>query len=143
MQMQEPEQQQWQAEQEYSQYQATYSDSGEVDQQQAYEAGLAASDYQDQKIYPQARQRSKVPPVLGIIFASIGFFVTLAGIIISALALQFSNGRHLWPVGGGVGLAASILLMLVSIAIWVLSLVMLLLRSRRTHSRKSFRGFYF
>lgn len=61
MQMREPEQRQWQAEQEYGQYRATYSDTGEADQQQAYEAGLAANDYQDQKIYPQARQRSQAP----------------------------------------------------------------------------------
>jgi hypothetical protein len=138
MQMQEPEQrQQWQTGQEYDGYGAEYSGAYESDQQQEYEAGLAANDYQGQKIYPQPRQsqRGKVLAILGIIFSSIGFFVTLAGIIISALVLQFSDGREAWQMGGGIGLAASILGMLVCIAIFVISVVWLALRARRARRR--------
>lgn len=138
MQMQEPEQQRRQTGQEYDAYHTGYSGVYEADQQQAYEAGLVANDYQDQKIYPQARQsqRGKVLATLGIIFSSIGFFVTLAGIIISSLVLQFSDGRHTWQLGGGIGLTASILAMLICIAIFVLSIVWLALRSIRAHRRK-------
>ena len=140
MQMQEPEQQQqqqWQAKQEYSGYRAEYPGTYQAEQQQTYEAGLAANDYQGQKIYPQARpsQHGKVLATLGIIFSSIGFFVTLAGIIISSLVLQYSDGRHVWLMGGGIGLAASILGMLVCIAIFVFSVVWLALRSRRARRR--------
>ncbi len=140
MQMQEPEQRQWQTGQEDESYRAdypAYEYEYESEQQSAYEA------YQEQKIYPQAKQgqRSKLFAILGVIFSSTGFFLTLAGIIISAFILQFSDGRHVWLVGGGIGLAVSILLMLVSIAIWILSIVWLALHSERTRRRLRYRGF--
>ena len=142
MQMQEPEQRQWQAGQANENYHTEYS-AYESEQQSAYEAGLAVNDYQEQKIYPQAKQgqRGKLFAILGVIFSSTGFFLTLAGIIISAFILQFADGRHVWLVGGGIGLAVSILLMLVSIAIWIFSIVWLALHSERTRRRLRYRGF--
>lgn len=143
MQMQEPEQQQsWQAAEpeEYEGYHAEYP--GTSDQQQAYAEGLAANDYQAQKIYPQPeqRQRGKMFAILGIVFSSIGFFLMLTGIILSSLVLHFADGRHIWLVGGTIGLIVSILLMLVCIAIFVLSIVWLALRTTRTQLRKRYQG---
>ena len=142
MQMQEPEQrQQWRAGQEYRGYGAEYSGAFESDQQQEDEAGLTANDYQGQKIYPRTRQsqRSQLLAILGIVFSSIGFFLTLAGIILSALVLQYSDGRQAWLMGGGIGLAASILVMLVCITIFVISVVWLAPRTRRARRRNSIR----
>jgi hypothetical protein len=140
MQMQEPEQQhRWQAEETYSAYRPEYSGGYEANQQQTYEAGLAANDYQGQKVYPQPRQsqRGKILAILGIIFSSIVFFVSVAGIVLSSLVLRYADGRHLWQLGGGIGLAGSILVMLVCIGIFVVSVVWLALRAtRRARARR-------
>lgn len=145
MQMQEPEQQQqWQEGYAHEGYRAEYpAYEYESDQQPAYDTGFAANDYQEQKIYPQPkqRQRGKVLPILGIIFSSTGFFLSLAGIILSSLELQFAHGEQAHMVGGGIGLTLSILLMLICIAIWVFSIIRLTLHSVRKHGRRRYYGF--
>lgn len=129
MQMQEPEQGQqsgpeWRASQEYSGYRADYPGRYEQEQQQ--------------KIYPQ-EERSLGATVLGIlaiIFSSIAFSFAIVGIVGSAIVLKYANGQTEILTGGGLGLASSIIVMLASIASFVIAVVVLarphVLRGRAT-----------
>jgi uncharacterized iron-regulated membrane protein len=129
MRMQEPEQ--WQstgqegsASQEYGGYRADYTGRYESEQQQ--------------KIYPQEERgmRGTALVLLAmIILSSVGFFLTVAGIVGSAIVLKFANGQQAILAGGGIGLASSIIAMLVCIAIFVIGVVALAMRARRVGGR--------
>ena len=127
MHMQEPEQwqqsgQEWQTSQEYSGDSINYSGG--------YES--------EQKIYPQEERwlNGTALGIFAIILSSIGFFLTVAGIVASAIVLQFANGRQAVLVGGVIGLLSSIGAMLMCVAIFVIAVVVLALRARRIHRRK-------
>ncbi len=129
MRMQEPEQwqqsgQQSQTNQEYGEYRADYPGKYYSEQQQ--------------KIFPQQEQRLSVTflGIFAIILSSIGFFLTVAGIVASAIVLKFANGQQAVLAGGVIGLLSSIGAMLICIAIFVVSVVVLALRARRVRSRR-------
>jgi hypothetical protein len=116
MRMQEPEQgqqsgQEWQAGQEYSEYRAGYA--GEYDP--------------EQKIYPrdERRMQGRTLGILAIILAAIGFFPAVAGIVGSALVLEYTQGQPEVLAGGVIGLVSSIIVMLVFIALFVIAVVAL------------------
>lgn len=132
MQMQEPEQ--WQqsgqeekASQQYNEYSDNYAGEYEPEQQQ--------------KIFPQSEQRmpGTVLRIIAITLSSIGFFLSVAGIIVSAIVLKYAQGREGWLAGGGVGLVASILVLIVCVAIFVIAMVTLALRMRRVSTRRVYR----
>src|SRR5215472_5040055 len=129
MRMQEPEQwpppsQEWQTNQDYGQYRTDYTERYEPEQEQ-------------QKIYPPEEQRlnSVALGIFAIILSSIGFFLTVAGIVASAIVLKYANGEQAVLVGGIIGLLSSIGAMLICIAIFVFSVVVLSLRTRRVRRR--------
>ena len=129
MHMQEPEQwqqsgQEWQASQEYGEYRADYSGKYEPEQKQ--------------KIYPQEErwQSSSALGIFAIILSSVGFFLTVAGIVASAIVLKYANGQQALLAGGVIGLLSSIGAMLICIAIFVVSVVVLALRARRVRRRQ-------
>ena len=127
MRMQEPEQwqqsgQEWQANQEYGQYRADNSGTFEP----------------EQKIYPQEEQwlNGTALGIFAIILSSIGFFLTVAGIVASAVVLKYTDGQQALLAGGLIGLLSSIGAMLICVAIFVVSVVVLALRTRRVRRRK-------
>lgn len=129
MQMQEPEQwqqsrQSEQASRQYNEYSDNYADRYEPEQQQ--------------KIFPQAEQMlpGTVLRIIAIILSSSGFFLSLAGIIVSAIVLHYAHGHEGWFAGGIVGLVASILILIVCVAIFVIAVVTLALRMRRVRTRR-------
>jgi len=63
--------------------------------------------------------------------SSIGFFLALAGIILSAIALKFANGQQAMLQAGAIGLVSSIVVMLACIAIFVIAVITLAMRLRR------------
>ncbi len=137
MRMEEPEPrqqfgQEWQAKQESSEYRAEYPGRDEAEQQQEYIEVVAGDDSQ-QKIYPQQTwpSRGKVFGILAIVLSSLGFFITIAGIVVSAIVLKYAHGRQEWLAAGVIGLVSSIVVMLVCIAIFVIAVVVLALRGRR------------
>jgi len=128
MRMQEPEQwqqpeQQRQSSQEYSGESADYSTGYEKEQ--------------EQKIYPQKSRwlDGTALAIFAIIFSSIGFFLTVAGIVASAIVLQFVHAQQAVLAGGIIGLLSSIGAMLMCIAIFVFAVVTLTLRARRVRGR--------
>ena len=130
--MQEPEQwqqpeKQWQSSQEYSE---GYS-ADSVDYSEEYESE------QEQKIYPQKSRwlDGTALAIFAIIFSSIGFFLTVAGIVTSAIVLQFGNTQQAVLAGGIIGLLSSIGAMLMCTAIFVIAVVTLSLRARRVRGR--------
>jgi hypothetical protein len=130
MRMQEPEQwqqsgQERQANQEYGEYGAGYSEGYESEQTK-------------QKIYPQEGRwlNGTALGIFAIILSSIGFFLTVAGIVASAIVLQFGHGQQEVLIGGVIGLLSSIGAMLVCVAIFVVSVVVLALRTKRVRSRR-------
>jgi hypothetical protein len=129
MQMHEPEQWQQsgrdeQASQQYNEYSDNYTDRYEPEQQQ--------------KIFPQPEQRlpGTVLRIIAIILSSLGFFLSVAGIIVSALVLHYAHGHEGWLAGGVVGLVASILILIVCVAIFVIAVITLALRMRRVRTRR-------
>jgi len=123
--MQEPEQ--WQTNQEYSQgYSADSAQNS---------AGFESE--QEQKIYPQKSRwlDGTALAIFAIIFSSIGFFFTVAGIVASAIVLQFGHAQQAVLAGGIIGLISSIVAMLMIIGIFVIAVVTLALRSRRFRGR--------
>ena len=128
MRMQEPEQgqqseQEWQTSQGYSGNSIQYLEGFESEQ--------------EQKIYPQEQRwlNGTALGIFAIILSSIGFFLTVAGIVASAIVLQFGHGLQAVLVGGIIGLLSSIGAMLMCVAIFVISVVVLALRARRVRSR--------
>jgi hypothetical protein len=119
MRMQEPEQwqpsnQEFQVSQEDSDYGAGYSGRYEPNQQQ-------------QNIYPQVERRLHAATlgIVTIVLSSIGFFLTVAGIVGAALVLKYANGQDAVLAGGVLGLVSSIIVLIVCVAIFVLSVVAL------------------
>ncbi len=125
MRMQEPEQ--WQSNEEYSQ---GYS-ADSVDYSEEYDSE------QEQKIYPQKSRwlDGTALAIFALIFSSIGFFLTVTGIVASAIVLQFGHAQQAILVGGLIGLLSSIGAMLMCIAIFVFAVVTLALRARRARGR--------
>jgi len=128
MRMQEPEQwqqsgQEWQTGQQYSAESANYSGGYESEQ--------------EQKIYPQQERwlDGNALGIFAIILSSVGFFLTVTGIVASAIVLQFSNGQQAVLAGGVIGLLSSIGAMLMCVAIFVVSVVVVALRARRVRRR--------
>ena len=123
--MQEPEQ--WQTSQEYSKgYSADSVHSlGEYESEQ------------EQKIYLQKPRwlNGTALAIFALIFSSIGFFLTVTGIVASAIVLQFGHAQQAILVGGLIGLLSSIGAMLMCIAIFVFAVVTLALRARRVRGR--------
>jgi uncharacterized iron-regulated membrane protein len=115
--------QEWQTSQEYSGYRGDYSGSYESDQQQ--------------KIYPteQRHLSSKALWAIAIVLTSTGFFLTVAGIVGSAIVLQYANGHAEVVAGGLIGLLSSIGAMLVCIAIFVMAVVTLALAAQKRRGR--------
>ncbi len=121
MRMHEPEQgqpsgQEWQASQEYGEYRAEYPGR-----------------YESEQIYPQEEPRSggTVLGIIAILLSSIGFFLAVTGIVGSAIVLKYANGQQEALVGGAIGLASSIIVMLIFIAIFVSAVVTLALQAGR------------
>jgi len=135
MRMQEPEQ--WQQArqegQEGSNLGSAYSGRYDPEAQQEYIEVGAGDDFQEQKIYPQEQVSSQrtARSTIAIILSSIGFFLALAGIIFSSFALQFANGQQGMLQAGVIGLVSSIVVMLVSIATFVIAVITLVMRLRR------------
>ena len=125
MRMQEPEQ--WQSSQEYSE--GYSADSGHYSEEFESE--------QEQKIYPQKSRwlDGTALVIFAIIFSSIGFFLTVAGIVASSIVLQFGQAQQAILAGGLIGLLSSIGAMLMCIAIFVIAVVTLALRARRVRGR--------
>ena len=128
MRMQEPEQQQpygreWQSSQVHNEYCADYTGRYEPEQQQ--------------KIYPQDKRssRGKALGILAIVLASLGFFIAVAGIVISAIVLKYANGQEDRLIGGVIGLVGSIVVLLVCVAIFVIAVIALAIRARRVRQR--------
>jgi hypothetical protein len=126
--MQEPEQwqpsgQQWQAGQEYGEYRADYPGSYEPERQQ--------------KVYPQEEPglRGTALSIFAIILSSIGFFFTVAGIVGSAIVLKYAHGQQEILAGGVIGLVSSIVVLLVCVAIFVIAVVALAIRTGRVRGR--------
>src|SRR5512135_2928448 len=116
MRMQEPEQ--WQQPEEQWQPGQNYGEGYKGDNVQYSE------DYeseQEQKIYPQKSRwlDGTALAIFAIIFSSIGFFLTVAGIVASAIVLQCGHELQAVQVGGIIGLLSSIGAMLMCIAIFV------------------------
>jgi ABC-type Fe3+ transport system permease subunit len=128
MRMQEPEQ--WQAGREYN---AEYPGNYESEQQQEYSEARAQDDYQQQKLHPQEEQsqRNKRLAIIAIVLSALGFFLSLAGIITSAIALKYASGQQTSLTGDVIGLVVSILVLLISVAVYVIALVALVRRSQR------------
>ena len=95
---------------------------------------------QEQKIYPQTSRwlDGTALAIFAIIFSSIGFFLTVAGVVASAIVLQYGHSQQAVLVGGIIGLLSSIGAMLVCIAIFVFAVVTLALRARRVRRRLRF-----
>ena len=129
MRMQEPEQ--WQQPEQQGQYSQGYN-ADSVDYSEEYESE------QEQKIYPQkSRWLDGIAlAIFALIFSSIGFFLTVASIVASAIVLQFGHTQQAVLVGGVLGLLSSIGAMLICVAIFVISVVILALRARRVRRRK-------
>jgi len=130
MRMQEPEQ--WEQPGQQMQSGQEYSDGHSADQIDY------AEDYeteQEQKIYPQTTRRlnGTALAIFAIIFSSIGFFLTVTGIVASAIVLQYGHQMQAVLAGGIIGLLSSIGAMLMCIAIFVFAVVTLALRARRYH----------
>ena len=123
MRMQEPERwepsgQEWQAGQGYGEQRADYPGRYEPEQQQ--------------KIYPQGAQslQGNALWIIVMVLSSIGFSLTIAGIVGSAIVLKFANGQQMLLAGGVIGLISSIVVMLLCVAIFVITIVTLAARIR-------------
>jgi hypothetical protein len=135
MRMQEPEQ--WQQPEQQGQSSKEYSQGYNAD------SGHYSEEYEsEQKIYPQKSRwlDGTALAIFAIIFSSIGFFLTVTGIVASAIVLQFGHTQQAVLVGGVLGLLSSIGAMLMCIAIFVFAVVTLALRARRARGRVRIRA---
>ena len=130
MRMQEPEQ--WEQPEQQLQSGQEYSDGYSANQAEYSEAYETE---QEQKIYPQTSRwlDGTALAIFAIIFSSIGFFLTVTGIVASAIVLQYGHTQEAVLAGGIIGLLSSIGAMLMCIAIFVFAVVTLALRARRHH----------
>lgn len=152
MRMQEPEQYQ-QPNQEWSterQFDYTQQQKQEYEQQQGYESPSYQAGYSNdyaayaqEKIDPRQKrkQRSKVPFILLIIFSSIGFGLSVTGIVLSSLALQHARQYEASMTPGVIGLVSSIIVMVACILLFVLAVVVLSLRAGRAAMRRRYMTF--
>ena len=128
MRMQEPqESQEWQAGQQYGDYRPN---GGQ------YDAG------QQQKIYPQQEHGGMMgiaAAIVTTVLSVIGFAAAIVGIVGSGIILNYAGGQHYMLVGGIMGLIASIILLNIMIALFVVNVVALA-RSRVRHQRRGYRG---
>jgi hypothetical protein len=131
MRMQEPEQWQQPEQQRKSSQEYSKGYSADSDYSEEYESE------QEQKIYPQNSRwlDGTALAIFAIIFSSIGFFLTVAGIVASAIVLQFGHAQEAVLAGGIIGLLSSIGAMLMCIAIFVFAVITLALRSRRVRGK--------
>lgn len=128
MRMQEPqESQEWQVSQEYGEYRASTGQYGAE---------------QQQKIYPKQEAHGGLmtiaAAIVTVVLSCIGFAAAIVGIVGSGITLYYSGGQHYMLVGGIMGLVASILLLNLMIALFVVNVVALA-RSRMRRQRQ-FRG---
>ncbi|MEO8953214.1 MAG: hypothetical protein ABI396_00410 [Ktedonobacteraceae bacterium] len=143
MQMQEPEQLQPSA-QESSAYGTGYTGSyasDSDDQQDASGIGIGNS-YQGQKLYPGAglSARGKTFSVFTITLSSIVFALMIVGIVASALVLKNAAGQQQLVAAGVMGLVSSIVALLASVAIFVLAVVDLVIRTGYVGRRRGRMG---
>jgi hypothetical protein len=127
MRMQEPqESQEWQVGQEYGEYRAS----------------TRQHDAQQQKIYPEQEEHGGLmgiaAAIVTVVLSCIGFAVAIVGIVGSGITLYYADGQHYMLVGGIMGLVASILLLNLMIALFVVNVVALA-RSKMRRQRR-FRG---
>ena len=125
MRMQEPqESQEWQVGQEYGEYRAST---------RQYDAE------QQQKIYPQQEEHGGLmgiaAAIVTVVLSCIGFAVAIVGIVGSGITLYYADGQHYMLVGGIMGLVASILLLNLMIALFVVNVVALA-RSKMRRQRR-------
>jgi hypothetical protein len=128
MRMQEPqESQEWQVGQEYGEYRAST---------RQYDAE------QQQKIYPQQEEHGGLmgiaTAIVTVVLSCIGFAAAIVGIVGSGITLYYAGGQHYLLVGGIMGLVASILLLNLMIALFVVNVVALA-RSQMRRQRR-FKG---
>lgn len=128
MRMQEPqESQEWQAGQRYGEYRAS---TGQYDAEQ------------QQKIYPTQEDSGGLmtiaAAIVTVVLSCIGFAAAIVGIVGSAITLYYSGGQHYMLVGGIMGLVASILLLILMIALFVVNVVALARWQMRR--QRQFRG---
>jgi hypothetical protein len=127
MRMQEPqESQEWQVGQEYGEYRAS----------------TRQYDAEQQKIYPAQEEHGGLmgiaTAIVSVVLSCIGFAAAIVGIVGSGITLYHSGGQHYMLVGGIMGLVASIVLLNLMIALFVVNVVALA-RSRMRRQRQ-FRG---
>jgi hypothetical protein len=132
MRMQEPEQ--WQQPEQQRQTSQEYSEGYSAD---SVHYAVEYESEQEQKIYPQKSRwlDGTALAIFAIIFSSIGFFLSVAGIVASAIVLQFGHAQKAVLAGGIIGLLSSIGAMLLCVAIFVFAVVTLALRARRARLR--------
>ncbi|HLI69307.1 MAG TPA: hypothetical protein VKV19_06070 [Ktedonobacteraceae bacterium] len=103
-----------------SAYRADYTES--------YEAG-------QQKIQPfEGQRQSNAMHIVAIVLSSIGFAFSIMGVVGSSIVLQWAQSGVFpteFTVGGKLGLASSIVAMLIFIAIFVVAIISLALRAIR------------
>ena len=119
MRMQEPEQwqlsgQEWQSDHQYDGYRAQYAERDEPEQQQKLDP------LEERRLHGRALALLAI-----IILSSIGFFLTVAGIVASAIVLQYANEQQAVLAGGVIGLVGSIGALLMCVAIFVIAVVAL------------------
>lgn len=132
MQMQEPEQLQ-QSAQESSVYGTGYTGSYASDsdeQQEESEVGIGNS-YQGQKLHLGAglNARGKTFSIITIILSLVLLGLTIVGIVASALVLKNADGQQQLLAAGVMGLVSSIVALLACVAIFVLAVVDLAIRT--------------
>ena len=129
MRMQEPqESQEWKAGLEYGDYRPNVGQ---------YDAG------QQQKIYPRQEEHGGMmgiaAAIVTVVLSSIGFAAAIVGIVGSGITLYYADGQHYMLVGGIMGLVASIILLNLMIALFVVNVVALA-RSQVRRQRRGYRG---
>ena len=127
MRMQEPqESQEWQVGQEYGEYRAS----------------TRQYDAQQQKIYPEQEEHGGLmgiaAAIVTVVLSCIGFAAAIVGIVGSGITLYYADGQHYMLVGGIMGLVASILLLILMIALFVVNVVAL--ARWQMHRRRRFRS---
>jgi hypothetical protein len=77
--------------------------------------------------------------IVTIVLSVIGFAAAIVGIVGSGVTLYYANGQHFLLVGGIMGLVASILLLNLMIALFVVNVVALA-RSQIRRVRQGYRN---
>ena len=97
---------------------------------------------QQQKIYPQQEEQAGLmgiaTAIVTVVLSCIGFAAAIVGIVGSGITLYHAGGQHYLLVGGIMGLVASIVLLNLMIALFVVNVVALARAQMRRQRR--FRG---